>query len=189
MANNQYAIRCTPCFPVPLISTSWLPDYLINVFLPVFYALSPSIRNPLYAIRYTIYDIRYTGYANRRNTPNSATTPNKPPVQPKLSTNYDSIMQNKANFWKAQMNVNKALTKDYENKTLSESGKNKPNTNPIKPNLLNAQMNVNSLITKDYENKRLRRHRQNKPKTNPKQTQTKPIYVGVGCLCSWPDGF
>ncbi|HUS71906.1 MAG TPA: hypothetical protein VMY06_02485, partial [Sedimentisphaerales bacterium] len=57
-------IRCTPCFPVPLISTSWLPDYLINVFLPVFYALSPSIRNPLYAIRYTTYDIQATQTAS-----------------------------------------------------------------------------------------------------------------------------
>ncbi len=30
------------------------------------------------------------------------------------------------------MNVNKVLTKVYENKTLSEHGKNEPKTNPIK---------------------------------------------------------
>ncbi len=43
-------------------------------------------------------------------------------------------MQNKPNFQKSQMNVNKVLTKDYEKKTLSEHGKNKPKqsqTNPI----------------------------------------------------------
>ena len=45
-----------------------------------------------------------------------------------------SFMQNKPNFGKAQMNVNKVLTKDYENKTLGGRGKNKPNSNPIKPN-------------------------------------------------------
>ncbi|HUS71724.1 MAG TPA: hypothetical protein VMY06_01560 [Sedimentisphaerales bacterium] len=87
-----------------------------------------------YAIRYTIYDIRYTGYANRRNAPNSAATPNKPPIRPKLSTNYDSIMQNKANFLDDQMNVTTFFTKDYENVPLRRRRKNEPKTNPIKPN-------------------------------------------------------
>jgi hypothetical protein len=32
------------------------------------------------------------------------------------------------------MNINKVLTKDYENEPLFRRGKNKPNTNPIKPN-------------------------------------------------------
>ena len=62
------------------------------------------------------------------------------------------FMQNKANFRKSQMNVNKVLTKDYEKRTLGQRGKtkpikanqsqlkpikcqNKPNTNPNKPNL------------------------------------------------------
>ncbi len=40
-------------------------------------------------------------------------------------------MQNKPNFRKSQMNVNKVLTKNYENKTLSERRKNKAKTNPI----------------------------------------------------------
>ncbi len=80
-----------------------------------------------YAIRYTTYDIRYTSYANRRNTPNSAATPNIPPNQPKLSTNYDSIMQKKANLLDEQMNVNKVSTNDYENKPLRRRGENKPN--------------------------------------------------------------
>ena len=41
------------------------------------------------------------------------------------------FMQNKPNFRKAQINVSRVSTKDYENKTLGERGKNKPNSNPI----------------------------------------------------------
>jgi len=55
-------------------------------------------------------------------------------------------MQNKANFRKSQMNVIKALTMEYKNKTLSGSGKNKANskpkqsqTNPIKANKMPKQ--------------------------------------------------
>ncbi len=33
------------------------------------------------------------------------------------------------------------------------SGKNKPNSNPIKPNLRKAKMNVNLTLTKDYRKK------------------------------------
>jgi len=43
------------------------------------------------------------------------------------------FMQNKANFRKSQMNVNKVLTKVYEKRTLGQRGKNEPNTNPIYP--------------------------------------------------------
>ena len=107
MANNQYAIRCTPCFPVPLISTSWLPDYLINVFLPVFYALSPSIRNPLYAIRCTLYEVRIITYEF-------------------ISKN----MQNKPNFLDALMNLISLITVDYENIANCKLCENKANTNP-----------------------------------------------------------
>ena len=91
------------------------------------------------------------------------------------STNQLLFMQNKPNLLDAQMNVNKVLTREYENETLSRSGKNKANTNPIKPNLLNAQMNVNKVLTKYYENESLHRRGKNKPNTNPKQTQSKPI--------------
>ncbi len=48
---------------------------------------------------------------------------------------------NKANFQKAKMNVNKVLTKDYENMSNWAICENEPNfnpkqsqTNPIKPN-------------------------------------------------------
>jgi len=88
-------------------------------------------------------------------------------------------MQNKANFRKSQMNVNKVLTKDYENKTLGEHGKNKPNSKPIKANLLNAQMNVNKVLTKDYENTSNCALAENKPN----QTQTKPISEAKKCCC------
>ncbi len=48
------------------------------------------------------------------------------------------IMQNEPKFKKARMNASTVLTKDYDNWTLGERGKNKPNTNPIqtqtKPN-------------------------------------------------------
>jgi len=41
----------------------------------------------------------------------------------------------------------------YEKLDTWLSGKNKPNSNPIKPNLQNAKMNTNSFITKDYRKK------------------------------------
>jgi len=63
------------------------------------------------------------------------------------------FMQNKANFRKSQMNVNKVLTKDYEKKTLGERGKKQSQTNPNKAKFKKAKMNVTSIITKDYENK------------------------------------
>jgi hypothetical protein len=43
-------------------------------------------------------------------------------------------MQNEPNLPKAQMNVNKVLTKDYENKPNWTLGENEPKTNPIKAN-------------------------------------------------------
>ncbi len=50
------------------------------------------------------------------------------------SLQINLFMQNKAKFRKSQMNVNKVLTKDYEQQTLGERGKNKANSNPIKAN-------------------------------------------------------
>ena len=50
------------------------------------------------------------------------------------------------------MNVNPFLRKDYKNMALSEYGKNKPNSKPIKPN-----------------------SKPIKPNFNAKQTQSKPI--------------
>jgi hypothetical protein len=76
-------------------------------------------------------------------------------------------MQNKANLPDAQMNVNKALTKDYENRTLGERGKNKANSKPNKANFQKAQMNVNKVLTRDYENKSNWALCENKANSNP----------------------
>jgi len=45
------------------------------------------------------------------------------------------------------------MKRKYEKLDTWLSGKNKANSNPIKPNLQKAKMNVNSLITKDYRKK------------------------------------
>jgi len=50
-------------------------------------------------------------------------------------------MQNKPNFLDALMNVNKVLTKNYENKTLGRRRKNKANQSQYKPN--QSQYNAN----------------------------------------------
>jgi len=52
-----------------------------------------------------------------------------------------------------QMNVSIYYTKVYKNETAFRRGKNKPNSNPIKPNFKKAKMNVNSNLTKDYRKK------------------------------------
>ena len=96
-----------------------------------------------------------------------------------------SFMQNKANFPDAQMNVNKVLTKEYENKTLSRSGKNKANSKPNKANVRKAKMNVTTFLTKEYENISNWTLFENKPNTKPIQTQTKPISEAKKC-CSPP---
>jgi len=49
----------------------------------------------------------------------------------KSSLQIAPFMQNKANLPDTQMNVNKVLTKDYENKSNWTLGENKPNSNPI----------------------------------------------------------
>ena len=84
-------------------------------------------------------------------------------------------MQNKANFRKSQMNVNKVLTRDYEKKTLGERGKKQSQTNPNKANFQKAKMNVNKVLTKDYENMSNWAICQNKPNSNPIRTQSNPI--------------
>jgi len=85
-----------------------------------------------------------------------------------------SFLTNKANFRKSQMNVNKVLTKDYENTSNSKLGENKANTKPNKANFRKSQMNVNKVLTKDYGNISNCSLAENKPNTNPIQTQTKP---------------
>ncbi len=76
----------------------------------------------IYAIRYTQYAIRFTKLLlyNCRG----------------LSTNQLLFMQNKPNFKYAQINVNSYMKSKYEKLDTWLSGKNKANSNPIKPNLV-----------------------------------------------------
>jgi len=63
----------------------------------------------------------------------------------------EPFLTNKANFRKSQINISTVLTKNYEQLTMNNELKNKPNSNPIQS--------------------------QYKPNTKPIQTQTKPIFV------------
>ena len=86
----------------------------------------------LYAIRYPLYAINSTNSYVRI---------------------YKLFMQNKPNVKDAQINVNSYMKSKYEKLDTWLSGKNKPNSNPIKPNLKKAKMNVKSFITNDYRKK------------------------------------
>jgi len=54
------------------------------------------------------------------------------------SLQISSFLTNKANFRKSQMNVSSFITMNYEQRTMNDEIKNKPNSNPIqtqyKPN-------------------------------------------------------
>jgi len=119
-------------------------------------------------------------------------------------------MQNKPNVKYAQINVNSYMKSKYEKLDTWLSGKNKPNSNPIKPNFKKAKMNVNLTLTKVYRKKDDFSVRINKPnlvrrrrilkmnvklyiiedyenetafrpkKTNPIQSQSNPILSAVG---------
>jgi hypothetical protein len=67
-----------------------------------------------------------------------------------LSTNQLLFMQNKPNVKDAQINVTSYMKSKYEKLDTWLSGKNKPNSNPIKPNLKKAKMNVNLYVIEDY---------------------------------------
>jgi len=73
------------------------------------------------------------------------------------------FMQNKPNVKYAQINVNSYMKSIYEILDTWLSGKNKPNSNPIKPNLKIAKMNANDFIIEDYRKKDDFKVRINKP--------------------------
>ncbi len=73
------------------------------------------------------------------------------------------------------MNVNKVLTKDYDNMDTWSRGKKQSQTKPNKAKFKKAKMNVTSYITKEEENKSNWAIYENEPNIKPKQTQTKPI--------------
>ncbi|HIJ51804.1 MAG TPA: hypothetical protein HPP66_01465 [Planctomycetes bacterium] len=85
------------------------------------------------------------------------------------------FMQNKPNFQNAQMNVSRVSTKDYAKWTLGQRGKNKPNTNPIKPNFPAPRGETNPIQT------------QSNPISPPhaaKQTQYKPNQTQFQTRCT-----
>ena len=79
--------------------------------------------------------------------------PSAPSTTVERSLQIRLFLQNKANFRKTQMNVNKVLTMDYAKKTLGERGKKQSQTNPNKAKFKKAKMNVTSILTVGYENK------------------------------------
>jgi hypothetical protein len=100
----------------------------------------------------------YTPYAIQATSDEFASTSVENPLQ------ISPFMQNKPNFLDALMNVNKVLTKNYENKTLGRRGKNKANQSQYKPN--QSQYNANQS--------------QYKPNTNPIQSQFQRQKVELG---------
>ena len=79
-------------------------------------------------------DTRYCPYCHpgpragiQKNSPRSTYTN-------EIRDTSDEIMQNKPNFKFDQMAVTQVLTRTYDKRTLGKRGKNKPNSNPIKPN-------------------------------------------------------
>jgi len=107
---------------------------------------------PLYALRYPLYAARYTLFSSTQyailNTRDEIALYN-------LSRElYKSplFMQNKPKVRKSQMNVKYYITKDYENETLGERGKNKAKQSQSqnRQNELNFIYN-NELRTKNYE--------------------------------------
>jgi len=53
------------------------------------------------------------------------------------------------------MNVNKVLTKDYENISNWTLGENKPNTNPIKANFKGKKMLLSTFLLWDVVRRKL----------------------------------
>jgi len=87
-------------------------------------------------------------YANSRNAPNSTAAPNKPPILPKLSTNYDSKITNKANFQKVKMKLNFYSTKHYENQPRLRTPGKQTQSNPTCRGVASGEAGSNP-ISKD----------------------------------------
>ena len=68
-------------------------------------------------------------------------------------TNQLLFMQNKPNVKNAQINVSSYMKSKYEKLDTWLSGKNKPNSNPIKPNCRKGKIDARCLFTKDYRKK------------------------------------
>ena len=104
-------------------------------------------------------------------------------ICPFSSTNVENplqinlFMQNKPNVKDAQINVNSYMKSKYEKLDTWLSGKNKPNSNPIKPNLQKAKMNVNLYVIKDYRKKDDFLVRINKPNFQNDKNERKRFFT------------
>jgi len=93
-------------------------------------------------------------------------------------------MQNEPKFRKSQMNVNKVLTRDYENIAINieDPAFRGRNTKPIQtqtnPITEKQKMNVNKVLTKGYENKS---HFWVKAKQTQYKAKTNPICRELAC--------
>ena len=133
--NYQYAIRCT----------------LYAIFL--------------HAVRCTLNAVFFHAIRNTRQLPSALCLP--PPVRRRYlraykapSTTVESplqisylFMQNEPNFQKVKMNINKVLSREYENKTLGERGKNEPKTNPNEANSNPIKANLKPKRTQNEPNR------------------------------------
>ncbi len=96
-----------------------------------------------------------------------------------MPSDSEKTKPNKANLPDDQMNVNKVLTMDYENKSNCKLCESKANTKPTKANFRKAKMNVTTFLTKEYENISNCSLAENKPNTKPIQTQLNPILSAI----------
>ena len=86
--------------------------------------------------------------------------------------NFKQIMQNEPKLQKPQMNVNNLLTRNYENRTLGERGKNEPKRTQNEPKVKIGKIEPNALFKKGlYQFLPLRTY-----KNEPKRTQNKPNF-------------
>jgi len=83
------------------------------------------------------------------------------------------FMQNKPNVKDAQISVNSYIKSKYEKLDTWLSGKNKPNSNPIKPNCRKGKIDAKSVFTKDYRKKDDFTVRINKPNFRNGQNERK----------------
>ncbi len=86
-------------------------------------------------------------------------------------------MQNKPNVKDAQINVTSYMKSIYEKMDTWLSGKNNPNSNPIKPNFQKAKMNINSTLPKDYRKKDDFEVRINKPNCRKGKKLMQSVYL------------
>jgi len=96
------------------------------------------------------------------------------------STNQLLFMQNKPNVKNAQINVSSYMKSKYEKLDTWLSGKNKPNSNPIKPNCRKGKIDAKCVFTKDYRKKDDFLVRINKPNfQNAKNERKRICYRGL----------